>query len=150
MKFFFTLALFCTLAISQVYCNGAAIVSAARSQIGVPYSWGGGGIHGKSRGIGEGANTVGFDCSGLAQYSVYQGTHKVLARVASGQYSDPKCHHVAYGSHQPGDLVFFGNPIHHVGIVSAHGRMINAPHTGTNVREENIWSDHIANVARCW
>ncbi|KAH7636559.1 peptidoglycan endopeptidase RipB [Dermatophagoides farinae] len=150
MKFFLTLTLFCALAINHVYGDGSHIVKAARSQIGVPYSWGGGGIHGKSKGIGEGANIVGFDCSGLAQYSIYQGTHKTIARTAAAQYNDNHCHHVAYGSHQPGDLVFFGNPIYHVGIVSAHGRMVNAPKPGTKVREENIWSYHISHVARCW
>ena len=31
---------------------------------------------------------------------------------------------------QPGDLVFFGSPIHHVGIYVGGGMMIHAPHTG--------------------
>ena len=41
--------------------NGTAIVAAARSQIGIPYSLGGGGYQGKSRGINQGANIEGFD-----------------------------------------------------------------------------------------
>ena len=35
---------------------------------------------------------------------------------------------------QPGDLVFFYNPIHHVGIYIGGGLMIDAPHTGATVR----------------
>jgi cell wall-associated NlpC family hydrolase len=35
---------------------------------------------------------------------------------------------------QPGDLVFFGSPIHHVGIYVGGGMMIHSPHTGAVVR----------------
>jgi len=35
---------------------------------------------------------------------------------------------------QPGDLVFFGSPIHHVAIYIGGGEMIEAPHSGANVR----------------
>src|SRR5471030_727631 len=31
---------------------------------------------------------------------------------------------------QPGDLVYFGRPIHHVGIYIGGGRFIEAPYTG--------------------
>jgi len=34
---------------------------------------------------------------------------------------------------QPGDLVFFGSPIHHVGIYVGGGKMINSPETGERV-----------------
>ncbi|CAG2118442.1 unnamed protein product, partial [Medioppia subpectinata] len=80
----------------SLVCGGPEIVSAARSQIGVPYSWGGGSWKGKSYGIGKGAHTIGFDCSGLAQYAVYKGTGKIIQRVADAQYADGKCSKVAY------------------------------------------------------
>jgi cell wall-associated NlpC family hydrolase len=35
---------------------------------------------------------------------------------------------------QPGDLVFFGSPIHHVGMYIGGGKMIEAPYTGASVR----------------
>jgi cell wall-associated NlpC family hydrolase len=31
---------------------------------------------------------------------------------------------------QPGDLVFFGSPVHHVGIYVGGGNMIHAPSSG--------------------
>ncbi|CAG2103428.1 unnamed protein product, partial [Medioppia subpectinata] len=121
--------------------TGAAIVAAARSQIGVPYSWGGGGYKGKSKGIGRGNNTVGFDCSGLAQYAVYTGTGKIIARISRQQYKDSQCKRVAYDSREPGDLVFFGSPVHHVAIVINATFMIAAPHTGDYVKEQVIYAE---------
>jgi cell wall-associated NlpC family hydrolase len=46
---------------------GKSVVRAALQMQGIPYSWGGGGSGGASKGIAQGANTVGFDCSGLVQ-----------------------------------------------------------------------------------
>ena len=133
--------------------NGPEIVAAARSQLGLPYSWGGGNWAGKSVGIESGAHTVGFDCSGLSQYAVYHGTQKKIARVAAAQYSDSHCHHVPYAEHKPGDLVFFndGGSIHHVAIISGHDTMIHAPHTGDHVREAAVYvKGRMAQVQRCW
>jgi cell wall-associated NlpC family hydrolase len=135
------------------YAGGAQIVAAARSQIGVPYSWGGSGAQGKSKGIQQGANTVGFDCSGLSQYAIYHRTKKTIARTAAAQYSDPKCHHVEFGKHEPGDLVFFndGGSIHHVAIISGPHTQIHAPHTGDHVREAPIMTTgRMALVQRCF
>ena len=36
---------------------------------------------------------------------------------------------------QPGDLLFFGSPIHHVAIYEGNGMMIEAPRTGQDVKE---------------
>ncbi len=43
---------------------------------------------------------------------------------------------------EPGDLVFFGNPIHHVGIYVGNGDMIDAPYTGVSVRIDPLQSDY--------
>jgi len=115
---------------------GARVVARAVKQLGVPYSWGGGGPDGPTRGIGRGAGTVGFDCSGLTQYAWAPWTH--LDRLAADQYHDGT--HVPLGRAQPGDLVFWagdtGNwrTIHHVAIYAGHHRIVEAPHTGANVR----------------
>ena len=41
---------------------------------------------------------------------------------------------VARGDLEPGDLVFFGSPIHHVGMYIGNGQMVEAPYSGNSVR----------------
>jgi cell wall-associated NlpC family hydrolase len=108
---------------------GALAVSWALSQIGTPYVWGG-----EMPG-------VGFDCSGLVQ-AAYAVAGVALPRVAQDQYdSTPKLGPGA--SLAPGDLVFFGGgpaSIDHVGlfvgVVGNQDVMVDAPHTGADVRAE--------------
>jgi cell wall-associated NlpC family hydrolase len=45
--------------------------------------------------------------------------------------------HISRSELQPGDLVFFRG-LNHVGLYSGGGMMIEAPHTGLNVREVSI------------
>ena len=108
---------------------GAAAVSWALSQIGTPYVWGGE------------VPGVGFDCSGLVQ-AAYAVAGRALPRVAQDQYdATPK---LAPGAAlAPGDLVFFGGgpgSIDHVGLyvgdVDGENVMVDAPHTGADVRAE--------------
>lgn len=101
-------------------------VQVALSQLGTPYLWGG-----------EGAD--GFDCSGLVQYA-YAKAGLALPRTAQQQY-DATTHLAAGTELQPGDLVFFGantQAIDHVGIALGDGRMVDAPHTGADVRFDTI------------
>jgi cell wall-associated NlpC family hydrolase len=108
---------------------GAVAVQWALAQIGTPYVWGG-----ETPG-------VGFDCSGLVQ-AAYAVAGVRLPRVAQDQYDGtPK---VPAGSPlAPGDLVFFGggpSSIDHVGlyvgVVNGQNVMVDAPHTGADVRAE--------------
>lgn len=95
----------------------------AKKEEGKPYVWG-------ASGPGS------FDCSGLTQF-IYHKAGIRLPRTAHEQYHYVK-NKVSWSNLRPGDLVFFNN-LHHVGIVSrvSGGKkwMINAPHTGTVVRE---------------
>jgi cell wall-associated NlpC family hydrolase len=108
---------------------GAMAVSWALSQIGTPYVWGG-----ETPG-------VGFDCSGLVQ-AAYAVAGISLPRVAQDQYDSTS--KLAPGAAlAPGDLVFFGggpDSIDHVGlyvgVVSGQNVMVDAPHTGADVRAE--------------
>ena len=108
---------------------GAVAVSWALSQIGTPYVWGG-----ETPG-------VGFDCSGLVQ-AAYAVAGVALPRVAQDQYDrTPKLGRSAVLT--PGDLVFFGGgpgSIDHVGlfvgVVDGQDVMVDAPHTGADVRAE--------------
>ena len=41
---------------------------------------------------------------------------------------------ISYEQLQPGDLVFSGNPVYHVGMYIGGGQMIHSPHTGDVVK----------------
>lgn len=92
--------------------GGAA--SIAMQYLGVPYVWGG-------------ASPSGFDCSGLVVY-VYAQMGIYLPHSASAQYYSGTP--ISFSELAPGDLVFFGSPIGHVGIYIGGGSMIHAPFEG--------------------
>lgn len=101
------------------------LLKAAVTQLGVPYKWGG-----------ELAR-VEFDCSGLVQWAASQAGIS-LPRTAQEQFNATQ--RLSPGEVQAGDLVFFtnGSEVSHVGIVVRPGLMIDAPHTGSNVRYETF------------
>ncbi len=55
-----------------------------------------------------------------------------LPHSSSGMYAMTQ--RISMSQLQPGDLVFNGSPVHHVGIYVGGGQMIHAPHTGTVVQ----------------
>jgi hypothetical protein len=113
---------------------GGKAVAAARKQIGMPYSWGGGGPHGPSYGIGRGAGTYGFDCSGLTEYAWYQATKRSIGGTTYSQKGVLR----RVGTPRPGDV---GQPHPgHTYLMSAPGKMIEAPYTGARVRETGMRS----------
>ncbi|MEU6496891.1 bifunctional lytic transglycosylase/C40 family peptidase [Streptomyces sp. NPDC046984] len=131
------------------------VIEAALSQRGVPYSWGGGNVKGKSTGFCDRVNgydrktgkcvaatTQGFDCSGLTLYA-YAKVGITLPRVAAAQASVGK-RISNRNALRPGDLVFYAyapgydSTIYHVGIYVGGGQMINAPRTGTTVRLDAV------------
>ncbi|MDQ1245815.1 MAG: hypothetical protein QG597_182 [Actinomycetota bacterium] len=126
---------------------GPRIVAAATTQLGIPYSWGGGSPTGPTGGTAHGAGTLGFDCSGLVVYAVAQasGGRTVLPHFADTQtrtgtpITDP-------AQLQPGDLISFTRPgesvAHHIGIYAGAGRMIHAPQTGSVVSVESLSTPH--------
>lgn len=97
-------------------------MQAAGSAVGQPYRAGG-------------AAPGGFDCSGLVQWS--------FAQAGVGLPRDSRSQRAAtfpVGEEQlrPGDLVFFGSPVFHVGIAIGAGRMIDAPRPGRSVQVVDI------------
>jgi cell wall-associated NlpC family hydrolase len=98
-----------------VSSGAAAAVAAAYSVLGVPYQWGGA------------SPSTGFDCSGLTMWAWAHGGVS-LPHSSSMQYS--VLPHISRADLQPGDLVFFYYPIHHVAIYVGGGMMIHAPHEG--------------------
>jgi cell wall-associated NlpC family hydrolase len=107
-------------------------VSAAAAQIGKPYEW-----------AAEGPDS--FDCSGLTMFA-WGKAGVSLPHSSGAQYASLP--HVSRAQLRAGDLVFFGSPIHHVGIYEGGGVMINAPETGENVRRDSIGRADYAGAAR--
>jgi len=97
-------------------------VRTALAQLGKPYHWGG-------------AGPSSFDCSGLTMYS-WGKAGVSLPHSAAAQFS--MLPHVARSALQPGDLVFFGSPIHHVGLYIGQNLMVAAPSTGRLVQVQTL------------
>ena len=94
--------------------HGSAIVSAAYSQIGVPYVWGG-----TSPG-------VGLDCSGLTQYC-YRCAGVSIPRTSGAQLAGG----TIVSNPSPGDICWTPG---HVAIYIGGGQMIEAQQTGVPVK----------------
>jgi cell wall-associated NlpC family hydrolase len=107
--------------------TAAAAVRAAASQEGKPYRWGAAGPNA-------------YDCSGLTMWAWRHGGVS-LPHSSRAQYASLP--HVPLSQLAPGDLVFYGHPIHHVGIYKGGGVMIHAPQTGESVREESVWRNPV-------
>ena len=120
---------------------GPVAVAAAAHWLGTPYSWGGGNLAGPTRGVAQGARTVGFDCSSLVQYSWNKAGVR-LPRTARPQYWAPGVRIRRMADLRPGDLMFFAwntsdwNSIHHVALSLGGDAMLHAPRTGDVVKVE--------------
>ncbi len=98
--------------------RASVAVAWAYKQLGKPYVW-------------AAAGPNAFDCSGLTMY-VWGKAGVYLPHSSQAQFSSGP--HVSIGDLRPGDLTFYGNPIHHVAIYVGGGKMIVAPHTGDVVK----------------
>lgn len=107
-------------------------VATAQAQLGKPYVY-------------AAAGPDSFDCSGLTMYA-WAAAGVSLPHNALAQYDSLP--HVSMDALQPGDLVFYGSPIHHVGIFVGGGTMIEAPYTGVDVRYHTIYRPDFAGAAR--
>ena len=103
---------------------GAQAVAAAMQFLGTPYVWGG-------------AAPGGFDCSGLTMYA-YGQIGIGLAHYTGDQWNEGA--HVPSDQLLPGDLVFFGSDLHHVGMYIGGGQFIHAPQTGDVVKISDLGS----------
>lgn len=109
--------------------KGQEVVNYAEQFLGVPYVWGG-------------YTPSGFDCSGLVQY-VYAHFGVSLPRTTYEQAHSGT--DVTGSTLQPGDLLFFNrgsNGPEHVAIYAGNGEMVEAPHTGANVRLTSLRGDY--------
>lgn len=108
------------------------VIGREASQIGVPYSWGGGSLTGPSRGVDDGAGTVGFDCSGLTRYG-FAGVGVLLPRYSGDQYTAGR--HVPLSEARRGDLLFWGpGGSQHEALYLGGGQMLEAQQNGVPVK----------------
>jgi peptidoglycan DL-endopeptidase CwlO len=96
---------------------------AALTQRGKPYLWGASGPDA-------------YDCSGLVVWA-YAMEGISLPHYTGSLWNDGE--HISRDDLQPGDLLFFGSDISHVGFYLGNGLMVDAPHSGSDVRVEAIW-----------
>lgn len=126
--------------------RGQTAANAARSQLGVRYSWGGGNASGPSYGFGEGAGIRGFDCSGLTLYAWAQAG---VSLYHSAQMQYDLSSKVAISQLEVGDLVFYGTSsrsISHVGIYVGGGQVVHAPNSRSLVQTGPVylWNGYYA------
>jgi peptidoglycan DL-endopeptidase RipB len=100
------------------------VIKRMGAQMGVPYSWGGGSLQGPSKGIDDGANINGFDCSGLMRYG-FAGVGVLIPRFSGDQYNAGR--HIPPNEARRGDLIFYGpNGGQHVTMYLGNGQMLEA------------------------
>lgn len=104
--------------------RAGAAVAYARAQVGDAYVYGATGPDA-------------FDCSGLTMMAWAQAGVS-LPHSSSAQYSSGP--HVAASQLQPGDLVFYYNPISHVGIYIGGGMIVHAANPSTGVEVAGLYS----------
>ncbi|MEU2552746.1 NlpC/P60 family protein [Streptomyces sp. NPDC013313] len=102
--------------------RAAAAFSAAQSKIGTPYVYGATG-------------PSSYDCSGLTSWA-YAQAGVSIPRTSEAQSGIGT--RLTRSQLQVGDLVFFFNDLHHVGLYAGNGQVLHAPRTGTVVRYESM------------
>lgn len=105
--------------VSAPNSRAAGAIAAARSVLGTPYRWAGS------------SPSTGFDCSGLLVWAWAQ-VGVSLPRTSRSMYASTQ--RISESQLQPGDLVFYGNPVYHVGMYVGGGQMIHSPRTGDVVK----------------
>lgn len=111
----------------------AEVLAFARAHIGLQYLW-------------SGTTPLGFDCSGL----VHTAWRRLGVMVPRDAYAQAEAASpVALADVRAGDLYFFARPgrrVHHVGIVTAPGRMVHASETGGYLVEEDLPPERLATL----
>lgn len=103
-------------------------VDAALSQVGKPYQWGA-------------AGPDSYDCSGLTMWAWARAGVSLPHNSGMQHEATPR---VPRSDWQPGDLLFFGSPIHHVAMYIGNGQMVEAPYSGQQVRVVSAYrSDYV-------
>jgi cell wall-associated NlpC family hydrolase len=102
--------------------RAGAAFAAAQSQLGKPY-------------IRGGTGPSSYDCSGLTSWA-YAQADVSIPRTSEAQSGIGT--RLTRSQLRVGDLVFFFNDLHHVGLYAGNGQILHAPRTGTVVRYESM------------
>ena len=113
--------------------GAAGAIEAAMSQLGVGYRFA------------TAIPGVAFDCSGLTKWAWAQAGVG-LPHSSKMQYA--ALPHIPAEQARPGDLFFFGSPIHHVGLYIGGGQMVNATQPGDVVKVQSAYRKDLVGVAR--
>jgi len=113
--------------------RGAHILQIAALYKGRPYVYGASGPRA-------------FDCSGYTSYVMRKALHVSLPHNAAAQAHARHVRAVSRAHRMIGDLVFFhsGGGIGHVAIYAGNGRIWTAPHTGSHVRLQSMYSSNVS------
>lgn len=109
---------------TPVPAGAPTAVEVALAQQGDPYRW-------------AASGPDSFDCSGLIMFA-YKAAGVSLPH--SSRALRGMTERISVDELQPGDLVFGGSPVHHVGMYIGNGQMVHAPHSGDVVRVASVYS----------
>lgn len=100
------------------------VIRRGGSQMGVPYSWGGGTLTGPGPGVDYDAGKIGYDCSGFTRYA-YAGVGVQIPKYSGDQYNTGRA--IPPSQAKRGDLIFYGpGGSQHVTIYLGNGKMLEA------------------------
>ncbi|MDZ7882665.1 MAG: NlpC/P60 family peptidoglycan endopeptidase RipB [Mycobacterium sp.] len=100
------------------------VIRRGGSQIGVPYSWGGGTLTGPGPGVDYDAGKMGYDCSGFTRYA-FAGVGVQIPKYSGDQYNTGRP--IQPSQAKRGDLIFWGpGGSQHVAIYLGGGKMLEA------------------------
>jgi peptidoglycan DL-endopeptidase CwlO len=111
---------------------GAGAVAFALAQLGDSYVFGASG-------------PSSWDCSGLTMRA-YQSVGVSLPHSSRSQYNSGR--HISASDLQPGDLVFYYSPIHHVGIYIGGGMIVHAANPSDGVLTAPVFSMPFSGAVR--
>ncbi|MEV0227003.1 NlpC/P60 family protein [Streptomyces sp. NPDC050704] len=103
--------------------RASSAFAAAQSKLGSPYVYGATG-------------PSSYDCSGLTSWAYAQAGVGIPRTSEAQSQTGTRINSV--GDLRVGDLVFFFNDLHHVGLYAGNGQIIHAPRSGTVVRYESM------------
>lgn len=109
------------------------VIAEAEKYLGLPYVWGG-------------TTPSGFDCSGYMQYIFKNVAGVKLPRVAREQQNAGV--QIPVSEVQPGDLIFWGKPAHHVAMYIGNGQYIHAPQTGDVIKISKMNPSGVTSATR--